>query len=78
MIKIVGLADGTMFTKDLWVESYDLDAEPDPMGMSTLNADGTGVINGAHGGRIVITPYRVRAQRFANNARRWWPGTPSR
>ena len=68
IIKIIGLADGTMFTKDLWVESYYPDAEPDPMGMSELNADGTGVINGAHGGKIIITPYRVRAQRFATNA----------
>lgn len=68
VMKVIGLSNGIVFTKDMWVESYDLDCDPDPSQMSELNAEGIGVINSPNGGRIVITPFQIRAQRFDDNA----------
>ena len=68
IMKVLGLADGTEFSKEMWVESFNVDTEPDPTQMSSFTHEGVGILNGAFGGRIYITPYEVRAQRFKNAA----------
>jgi hypothetical protein len=81
LIKVIGLADGTAFGKDMWVESYDVNTEPDPSCVSFFRADGVGVLNGAVGGRTYITPYRERAQRFQDAAaamRAWCEASTTR
>lgn len=67
LIKAVALADGMEFSRDLWVESYDVDAAYQPR-RSYFGDDGIVVVNGAFGGTITLTPRRENARRFPNSA----------
>ena len=40
IMKVLGLADGTEFSKEMWVESFNVDTEPDPTQMSSFTHDG--------------------------------------
>jgi hypothetical protein len=63
IMRVHGLADGSVFRRELWVERYDVDAFPDEAS-SYFNADGSVVINGAFGGTITLTYDREHALRF--------------
>jgi hypothetical protein len=67
IMKVHGLADGTMFDREMWVESYDVDVEP--LWKASLWRKGGGcIVNGMFGGRIVLTPRREEALRFDTRA----------
>ena len=65
IIKAVGIAsDFTVFIKDMWVESYDLDALPVGK-FSTISEEGA-VINGLFGGVTTLTIHREKAKVFSS------------
>jgi hypothetical protein len=55
-----------VFDRDMWLEKYDVDAEP-VIEESIVFADGI-LINGVWGGRIWLTANRDEAHRFASAA----------
>ena len=71
IIKVHAFGDGSMllpFRAGMWVQSYDVDALPDERQSYFRKTDGCAVVNGAFGGRIVLTPHREGAKQFADNA----------
>jgi hypothetical protein len=65
IMKVYAAADHG-FDGDMWLESYDVDAEPS-IAESILLADGA-IVNGAWGGRIWLTTKRDEAHKFASGA----------
>jgi hypothetical protein len=63
IMKVHAAADH-QFDSPLWLEKYDLDAEPQ-VAESFLFKDGA-VVNGAWGGRIWLTANRDEAHKFAS------------
>jgi hypothetical protein len=63
IMKVWAAADH-MFERPMWLEKYDLDAEPVAT-ESFLFADGA-LINGVNGGRIWLTSKRDEAHKFAS------------
>lgn len=67
IIKVHGLGDGATFTEPLWLERYDVNAPPDAQRASYRIRDGM-IINGAFGGRIILTTDREAAMTFESTA----------
>jgi hypothetical protein len=68
VIKAVGISDGRALLHDLWVENFDVDAEP-LVRASIIHADGSMTINCAWGGVIRLTPDPERAMRFVSTSK---------
>lgn len=68
IIRAVGIADGRALLRDLWVEDYDVDAEP-LVRASIIHSDGSMTINCAWGGVIRLTPDPERAVRFVSTSK---------
>ena len=65
IMKVYAAADH-QFDSPMWLEKYDLDAEPD--NPESFLFKGGALINGVNGGRIWLTGNREEAHKFANAA----------
>jgi len=66
-MKVLGLSDGRWFKHDVWLEAYDLEADPPADQRSTFSETGA-VVTGPFGGRITLTLERMKALEFPSSA----------